>query len=331
MITLSYPWLLLLMPLPLVLGRIMSPYREPRQALRAPWFHRVAAVLNVTPAEGAVVMKATTTARVLGWILWSLVMVALARPQFLEPPVSRVVPTRDLMLLVDLSGSMATEDFTNADGQTVDRLAAVKEVLDDFLIRREGDRVGLIVFGNAAFVQVPLTQDLAACRLLLEETVTRMAGPRTAFGDAIGLAITLFEGSDVKDRVIIALTDGNDTGSKVTPVEAARIARDNDITIHVIGVGDPTATGEELLDEATLTEVAAATNGRYFYAADREQLTEVYTELDRIDTRDIEAETFRPRRDLFHWPLGAFLALGLVYQGGVLLKRVTQERRIAHG
>jgi Ca-activated chloride channel family protein len=331
MVTLSHPWLLLLLPLPLVLGRIMSPYRESRQALRAPWFQRVGSVLGTKPAEGAVILKAKTTARVFSGVLWILITVALARPQYLEPPVSRVVPTRDLMLLVDLSGSMGTEDFTNAGAQTVDRLCAVKEVLDDFLTRREGDRVGLIVFGNAAFVQVPFTQDLAACRLLLEEAAVRMAGPRTAFGDAIGLAITLFEGSEVKDRVIIALTDGNDTGSKVRPTEAAKIARDNAITIHVIGVGDPTATGEEKLDEETLAEVAAATNGRYFFAADRDQLNEIYTELDRIDTREIEAETFRPRRDLFHWPLTAFLALGLVYHGAVLLKRHAQERRIAHG
>lgn len=330
MYTLAHPWLLLLTPLPILWRRLVPPYRESRQAIRVPWFQRVATLLGATPGEGAVVAESNVAQRVVDRILWLLLVVALANPQYLEPPVSRVVPTRDLMLLVDLSGSMETEDFTSAQGQTVDRLTAAKEVLDDFLTRREGDRVGLIVFGNAAFVQVPFTQDLDACRILLEETAVRMAGPRTAFGDAIGLAITLFERSDVEDRVIIALTDGNDTGSKVPPAEAAKIARDNDITVHVIGVGDPSAVGEEKLDEQALTAVASATGGRYFYAADRDQLQGVYAELDSIDTRDVETESYRPRIDLFHWPLFAFLVLGLIYYGGLLLKRRAEEGRVAY-
>ncbi len=207
---------------------------------------------------------------------------------------------------------MEAEDFTNAAGEKVDRLTAVKEVLDDFLTRREGDRVGLIVFGNAAFVQVPFTQDLDACRMLLEETAVRMAGPRTAFGDAIGLGITLFERSEVEDRVMIALTDGNDTGSKVPPAEAAKIARDNEIQIHVVGVGDPSSVGEEALDEEALEAVAETTGGRYFFAQDRDELEAIYTELDRIGTRDIEAETYRPRLDRYHWPLAVFLMLSLL-------------------
>ncbi|UCD51283.1 MAG: VWA domain-containing protein [Phycisphaerales bacterium] len=226
---------------------------------------------------------------------------------------------------------METEDFTNFRGETVDRLTAVKEVLDDFLTRREGDRVGLIVFGNAAFVQVPFTQDLNACRVLLEEAAVRMAGPRTAFGDAIGLAITLFERSQVEDRVIIALTDGNDTGSKVPPAEAAKIARDKAIAIYVIGVGDPSATGEEKLDEEALTAVASTTGGRYFYAADRNQLLDIYADLDSIGTREVEAETYRPRIDLFHWPLATFMVFGLAYHAGILLKHRVEERRGSRG
>jgi Ca-activated chloride channel family protein len=265
------------------------------------------------------------------WLLWALLVVAIARPQYLEPPVSRTLPTRDLMLLVDLSGSMETADFNNAAGETVDRLTAVKEVLDEFLTRREGDRVGLIVFGNAAFTQVPFTQDLEAARILLEETRVRMAGPRTAFGDAIGLAITLFEESEVEDRVVIALTDGNDTGSRVPPAEAARIAEDRGISIHVIGVGDPAAVGEEKLDEEALRTVAATTGGRYFHATDRDALQEIYAELDRIGTREVETATYRPRRDLFHWPLAVFLVLSLLVHAGLLRKRRAGTTGWKHG
>ena len=330
MYTLSYPWLLLLVFVPPILRRLLPAYREPRQALSVPWFQRMAGILGQKPSEGAVVTQAKTPELLFLWVLWAVLVIAIARPQYLEPPVSRVVPTRDLMLLVDLSGSMETEDFTNARGEMVDRLSAVKEVLDEFLTRREGDRVGLIVFGNAAFTQVPFTQDLDASRILLEETMVRMAGPRTAFGDAIGLGITLFEQSEVEERVIIALTDGNDTGSRVPPSKAARIARDNNITIHVIGVGDPASVGEEKLDEEVLQTVASTTGGRYFYAADREQVQEIYAELDRIDTRDVETVTYRPRIDLFHWPLALFVALCLLYHSAILLMRGVNRRRAAH-
>jgi Ca-activated chloride channel family protein len=329
--TLAHPWLLALIALPLLLRFMLPPYREPKQAIRAPWFDRFAALFKIEPGEGAVVARASIARRLFQLILWALLVLALARPQFIEDPISRVVPTRDLLLLVDLSGSMEATDFTNAAGETVDRLTAVKEVLDEFLTRREGDRVGLVVFGNAAFVQVPFTQDLDACRMLLEETAVRMAGPRTAFGDAIGLGITLFESSEVEDRVMIALTDGNDTGSKIPPAEAAKIARDNGILIHVVGVGDPTSTGEQELDEEALQAVADTTGGRYFFAQDRDELTEIYDELDRIGTRDVEAETYRPRLDLFHWPLAAFLVLSLLFHLGLALRQALTKRKLAHG
>ena len=321
MFTLAHPWLLLLIFLPPILRLVIPAYSETRQAVRVPWFQRMAAVLHQNPADGAAIAATKPSTLIFLWLLWTLIVVALARPQYLEPPVSRVLPTRDLMLLVDLSGSMETADFTNAAGETVDRLTAVKEVLDDFLTRREGDRVGLIVFGNAAFVQVPFTQDLEATRQLLSETAVRMAGPRTAFGDSIGLGITLFERSEVEQRVMIALTDGNDTGSKVPPAQAAKIAQDNDIVIHVVGVGDPTATGEEKLDEEALGTVASTTGGRYFHASDRNELQDIYTELDRIDTREIETESYRPRTDLFHWPLATFMILWLLFHAALLIGR----------
>jgi Ca-activated chloride channel family protein len=312
MYTFSHPWLFLLIILPLILRAVLPPYSVKRKAIRVPWFRRTADLLGTEPAEGAVIQEKKVSLRVFHFLLWVLIVLAMAGPQYLEAPLSRVIPTRDLMLLVDLSGSMDTRDFTDSSGEKINRLAAVKEVLDDFLTRREGDRVGLIVFGNAPFVQVPFTQDLDACRLLLEETAVRMAGPRTAFGDAIGLGITLFEESQVKNRLLIALTDGNDTGSKVPPEEAAKIASDNGIKIYVVGVGDPAATGEEELDEEALLAVAEETGGRYFHAEDRKELQEIYEALDRIETREVESETYRPRRDLFYWPLGLFFVLTLL-------------------
>lgn len=310
MLILAHPWLLLLLPLPLLIGRLLPSSDRKRPALWAPWFERVIKLLNQEQAP-AETISSKPLQRILLWLCWCLVLLALARPQKLEEPISQIVPTRDLLLIVDLSGSMEANDFTNQDGERIDRLTAVKQVLDEFLQRREGDRVGLIVFGNAAFVQVPFTQDLDACRILLEEATVRMAGPRTVFGDAIGLGITLFERSEVNQRVIIALTDGNDTGSQVPPAEAAKIAKDNEIIVHVVGVGDPTTTGEEALDEEALQAVASTSGGRYFHANDREELESIYTEIDQLDTREVESVSYRPRTELYHWPLAAMLLIGM--------------------
>ena len=303
----------LVLPLPLLIHWAVKPYREERLAVRSPWFERLADFSGYQPGEGAVVPRRTLVEAAISIAVWCLMVTALARPQYLEPPIHKTASTRDLLLLVDLSGSMETEDFTNAASKQVDRLTAVKEVLADFLSRREGDRVGLVVFGNAAFVQVPFTQDLDASRRLLNELTPRMAGPKTALGDAIGLGITLFERSEVKQRVMIALTDGNDTGSQVPPAEAARIAADKDIVVYTVAVGDPTAVGEEKLDEDALRDLAKTTGGRYFHAADREQLEGIYTELDRLEARQVETISHRPRMDLFHWPLGFGLVLSLGY------------------
>lgn len=291
---------------------LLASYPPQKPALWAPWYARVTDLLNSSDSPRTNITPAQTKQLTLTWLIWALLVLALARPQLLEEPISRVTPTRDLLLIVDLSGSMEANDFTAPDGAKIDRLKAVKGVLDEFLERREGDRVGLIVFGNAPFVQVPFTQDLDACRILLEQTTVRMAGPRTVFGDAIGLGITQFENSEVDERVIIALTDGNDTGSKVPPAEAAKIAKDQDVTIHVVGVGDPTTTGEDQLDEAALETVASTTGGRYFHAADRDELESIYSELDKIDSREVQSESYRPRLDLFYWPLGLALVISLL-------------------
>jgi Ca-activated chloride channel family protein len=307
-------WFLLL-PLPLLVAWYWPAYRERRVTVRVPFLDRLACLtgqsLDVSPRASSV----SRGQLVLNWLVWILIVVALARPQWLEEPLTRTLPARDLLVAVDLSGSMDTEDFTDTEGRQVDRLSAVKQVLRDFLARREDDRIGLIVFGSAAFVQLPFTADKEAVQQMLDETTVRMAGPKTMLGDAIGLAITLFERSEVPERLMIVLTDGNDTGSQVPPVRAAEIARDRDVLIHTIGVGDPTTVGEEALDETALKAVASATGGSYFHAANREELEQIYARLDELAPRKVETISHRPRRDLFHWPLAAAVLLTLLYHG----------------
>ncbi|WP_157505433.1 VWA domain-containing protein [Geminicoccus roseus] len=328
MIQLAYPWLLAVLVLPLAV-LLLPPFRQPRAAVAVPFLDRLARLTGQSPTPGAAVARPGLFQRIVLVLAWTCMVLALARPQWVEPPVVRELPTRDLLLAVDLSGSMETEDFTDQSGRTIDRLAAAKQVVGDFLLRRDGDRVGLIVFGTAPFVQVPFTQDLAVSRRLLDETSVRMAGPQTMLGDAIGLAISTFENSQVQERVLILMTDGNDTGSKVPPVEAARIARDRGITIHTIAVGDPAAVGEDRLDEETLRSIASTTGGAYFHANDRAELEGVYQRLDELETRKVETISYRPRHDLFFWPLGIALALTMLGQLALVLREVVRRRRPA--
>jgi len=239
--------------------------------------------------------------------------------------LTKKLPGRDLLIAVDLSGSMAAEDFTDAAGNRSDRLTAVKEVMDDFLARRDGDRVGLMFFGNAAFIQVPFTEDLAVCRILLNEAQVGMAGPQTMLGDAVGKAISVFKNSDVTEKVLIVLADGNDSGSLVPPVKAAEIARDEGIKIHTIGMGDPTTVGEDKLDVDTLKAIAQATGGEMFMANNRQELEGVYNQIDAMTTRQVETLTHRPVKDLYFWPLAAAIVLVVLYHA----LKLWQTRRIA--
>jgi Ca-activated chloride channel family protein len=326
--TFAHIWVLSLLPLPLVVRWMLPAYRAMRPAIRIPFFQRMARLMGQQPETGSAVRRRNAMQGILYAVVWCAVVTALARPQWLEPPIVKEMPTRDLLLAIDLSGSMEAEDVKGKDGRPVDRLTAVKQVLDDFLVRRNGDRVGILVFGTAAFVQVPFTQDLDVCRELIKETAPRMAGPKTALGDAIGLGITLFERSTVKERVMIALTDGNDTGSRVPPTEAARIAKDNGITIHTVAFGDPASIGEEQFDEETLKSVAATTDGRYFYAADRDALEAIYAELDRIETSKVDTTSHRPRRDLYYWPLALALVVSIGYHFFLAFRQRRRFRKL---
>jgi Ca-activated chloride channel family protein len=326
MLTFAYPWLALLAPLPFMVWLLLPAHASSRPGLRVPFFDRLAALSGQQPHLGGVVAPRQIGPFIVLVLCWLLALAALARPQWIEPPLHQDRPTRDLLLLVDLSGSMDTKDFVDASGKTVDRLTAVKQVLDDFLSRRKGDRVGVVVFGDAPFALVPFTTDLELSRVLLRDTVVGMAGPRTAFGDAIGLGIGLFDKSTVKAKTIIALTDGNDTASKVPPAEAAAVAKDRGIVIHTVAVGDPTAAGEDKLDEAALKQVASATGGGFFRALDRDQLAGIYQRLDQIETRRIDTVSFRPKRDIYWVPLAAGLVLSLLAQALRLLVRRTPRR-----
>jgi Ca-activated chloride channel family protein len=277
------------------------------------------------PQSGAVVQRKGALQLAVGIASWLLVVAALTKPVWVGEPIVQEKSARDMLLIVDLSQSMDEKDFTGASGEKVSRLEAVKEVLRDFIERREKDRVGLAVFGNAAFPQAPFTEDHATVIALLDELSTGMAGPKTMIGDAIGLAVRLFEASDKQSKVAILLTDGNDSGSQMPVSRAAQIASENGIVIHTIAMGDPTTVGEQELDTEALKNIADTTGGKYFLALDKDALESIYAELDRLAPELLETTSYRPKHQLFYYPLEALVICILALAAAMLLSAARRE------
>ncbi len=313
MIEFSSPWAFILLPLPALVYRLYKPHREAQPSLLLPFFDVLTKFSDTPPSSGAVIPKRAWLLNAWQFLAWCLLIVALSAPQKIGAPIERSKSARDLMIAVDLSGSMQTKDFyLNSNTNTrVDRLVAIKSVLHEFAEQREHDRLGLIVFGDAAFLQTPFTEDHAAWRTLLDDTAIGMAGQSTVFGDGIGLAIKLFERSESDSRVLIVLTDGNDTGSKVPPVEAAKVAKQKGLTIYTIAIGDPATIGEEAMDVDVLQRVAELTGGEHYQALDREQLLAAYRAITDLEPELYDTLSYRPRHSLFHWPL-AIVCLGQI-------------------
>ena len=310
MIELAHPLALLLLLLPLVMWPV-PPYKESRDSVRVPFFEKLVELSQTRPETGAMVLRRNRLQRFLVGLMWFCLVLAAAKPQWIGAPIEQQKSGRDLMVGVDLSGSMEAKDFTLPGGQSVDRLVAVKYVLAELADQRPSDRLGLIVFGSAAYLQAPFTDDHGVWSQLLSQTEIGMAGQSTVFGDAIGLAIKLFIENDSDNRVLIILTDGNDTGSTVPPVDAAKVAATHGIRIYTIAIGDPAAVGEEALDLDTIRRVSEVTGGRDFQALDRNQLEAAYLAIAELEPELYETVSFRPRQSL-HWVPGG-IAVGLYW------------------
>jgi Ca-activated chloride channel family protein len=326
-IELSEPWALLLLGVPLLALAALPAYKERQPAIRVPFFERMATGLDRKAEPRAVVLGRTAFQWLLAPLVFALLVLAAARPELVLPPIQKTESARDLLLAVDLSTSMNTKDFTDSAGRRVERLDAVKLVLQDFVARRDGDRIGLVVFGEAPHLQAPFTLDHAVVRELLAEVQVGMAGPRSMIGDAVGLVIKLFEKSPAKQKVAVLLTDGNDTGSRVPPAKAAEIAKSHGITIHTVGIGNPATRGADVVDAGALAALAQATGGSTFMALDRAGLEGVYSKLDGVEKVDPKTTTYRPRRPLFQWPLGAAVLLALLFYLLMAGTRALQEAR----
>lgn len=312
----AWPLVLLLLPLPWLVRRLLP--RAPESggaALRVPFFGELVELAG-DAGHGAPARRLW-----LPLIAWLLLCAAAARPQWVGEAQQMPMSGRDLMLAVDVSGSMAAEDM-EIGGRRVDRLTAVKVVLGDFLERRVGDRVGLLLFGQFAYQMTPLTFDRNSVRYQLETSTIGLAGRETAIGDAIGLAVKRLRERPADQRVLILLTDGVNTAGQLPPLKAAELAQAENVRVHTVAMGSengqlrvfgvPVATPGAEIDEKTLTEIADLTGGRFFRARDTAELAGIYGELDRLEPAAQEGDTLRPRNELFVYPLAAMLILALV-------------------
>jgi Ca-activated chloride channel family protein len=329
---LQWPWVLFLAPLPLLVWWLWPASTTEDAALRAPFF----SIWRELEQQGAGQHAGTRWLSILVLCAgWSTLLLALARPTWVGEPVSLPASGRDLLVAVDLSGSMQVEDMIVGQ-HTVSRIDAVKQVVGEFIERRRGDRLGLILFGSNAYVQAPLTFDRNTVQRFLREAQLGFAGRETAIGDAIGLAVKRLRERPADSRVLILLTDGANNAGEVDPLDAARLAADNGVKIHAIGIGSdkmimPGLFGSSFgsrvvnpsrdLDEPTLREIAELTGGNYFRARDPAELVNIYQLLDALEPVEQEAQSYRPRKSLFHLPLALAFLLSLMLAYGRGMKR----------
>ena len=328
------PWLFILLPLPL-LARAVLPKSEPlSSALKVPYYR------ELRHRGGSAAGNRLNLFML--WLLWMLLVTAAARPQWYGEPISQTSSARDLLIAVDISGSMETPDMI-LNGNPAMRITAVKNVVGDFVLRRKGDRLGLVLFGTRAYLQAPLTFDRETVDTLLAEAQIGFAGQGTAIGDAIGLSVKRLTQRPADQRVLILLTDGANTAGEVAPLKAAELAKQADVKVYTIGVGaeemvQPGLLGSRFgarrinpsrdLDSKTLKAIADETGGLYFRAHNPQELARIYAELDRLEPVEQEAETYRPLKSLYVWPLAICLLLSLLWAAVPLVSTgVTQLER----
>ncbi len=326
MIQFEWPWMLLALPLPWLVRRHLPATRiADSAALRVPFLDTLRQCLQHSQHA-----HHKTRLLWLAALAWALLVTASARPQWINQRIDIPVSGRDLMLAVDVSGSMRTVDFLLED-RLMNRLQAVKHVAGEFIQQRRGDRLGLILFGQRPYLMTPLTFDIATVNTQLQEALIGIAGSSTAIGDAIVLAVKQLRKTPQDSRVLILLTDGKNTAGELSPARAAQLAASQQLKIYTIGIGADVIMSanafrsrmqkNDAIDEAMLRQLADTTGGQYFRAHDTEELQQIYRQIDRLEPIEQDAHSYRPIQALFYWPLSAALVLAVL----VLLLRLRQH------
>ena len=316
MLGLAWWWALLLMPAPWIARKYLLPSEQIDSAVYIP-------LLNRHRTQGSIKSSYSWLGSTCLWCFWICLVLAAGRPYWLEEPTHRVISGHDIMLAIDISGSMQETDM-RIGNRSASRIDVLKTVVSTFIDRRRGDRLGLILFGTRAYTYVPLTFDTDALSELLDDVSSGLAGRLTAIGDAIGVAVKTLGEQNSKHKVLILVTDGSNTSGINSPLDAARIAASVGMTIYTIGVGNEAGEMRQLLkqsnidpdselNEFLLRQIAAISGGRYFRARDSNSLQSIYQTLDRLQPLEIATRLHRPQRALFVWPLGIGMAVLLVF------------------
>lgn len=311
----TYLWMFILLPLPLLARYLLSVKKRSYTQVWIPLAQGISEQQSET--------KNSYLRAIIPWVVWVLLLTALAKPIWFAEPIRLQQQSRDMIVSLDLSGSMEEVDMP-LNGKTVDRLTLVKNLLNEFIELRHGDRLGLILFADHAYLQTPLTFDLNTIKEMVTETELGLVGRQTAIGESIGLAIKRFVENKNEQRVLILLTDGANTAGIIDPIKAAQQAAKNNITIYTIGIGadevlrktffgtqrvNPSAD----LDEKTLTEIAKLTGGQYFRARNQDELQNIYQTLNALEPIESDFLEFRPEKNLFYWPLSLATLLLLFF------------------
>jgi len=315
MIHFDFIWALIALPLPLLVYFLPAKKQLQAAPLRMPTLIKGVQSQDIAPAK-------KKTSLVLLSVIWLLLVLASSQPQWLGDAVNVPTEGREMMIAVDLSGSMQVEDMT-LNGRSVNRLDMLKVLLGEFIQRRTGDRLGLILFGDDAYMQTPMTFDRKTVQQMLDETVLGLVGKQTAIGDAIALAVKRFDEKKESNRVLLLLTDGQNTAGKITPEQALELAVVKNITIYTIGIGADVMIQNSLfgarrinpsseLDEKSLQRIADETGGHYFRARASEDMSKIYQLLDELEPVEQEQQQMRPLTALFYWPLGLALLLSFI-------------------
>ena len=312
----AWPWLFLLLPLPWLAGRWLPASAEQGSALHLPY----AGVVDALSA--ASLSRRAARQRWWPWLVWALLLAAVARPQWIGEPTDLPRSGREMLLALDVSGSMNIADMS-LGGRQATRFQAMQAIIGDFIERRGGDRVGLILFGSNAYLLTPLTFDVKTVKTQLEESVVGLAGRETAIGDALGLAVKRLRDRPEAQRVVVLLTDGVNTAGEIDPRKAAELAAAEKVKVYTVGLGSERMRVDDFfgsrtvnpsadLDAGLLTEMAQKTGGRFFRARDTQELAGIYRDIDQLEPAADQSQRYRPVDEWFHLPLGLALLLALL-------------------
>lgn len=323
MITFTMPWVFVLFPLPFAIYYLLPPKKNTEQeALFIPFYDAFK-----TSFETSKKMISYRGPFVIFSLIWTLLLLGASDPVKMSPPISLAREGRNIMLVMDLSPSMALPDMIS-NGRPATRLSIVQEAARDFISSREDARFGLILFGSRAYLQTPLTFDKRHLLMRIDDATPGLAGQTTSIGDAVGLAVKRLMNAHAKHPVIILLTDGANNSGVLPPEKGALLAKKHDIPLYTIGLGSEslislsTTQGADSLDESTLEKMAALGNGRYFRATDKASLKNVYQIISELIPEVSGVSTVHPKKHLYPWPLGcAFFLFCFILTSHVIPSR----------